>query len=195
MQLSEIASVRTAPVFRDHAPQEHVQGNVRALTIRDLVGNRVVSWSKLSKVRVEERFLSHCLKVGEVVIPSRGDYYPVWMFDGADEPVCPVGQFNIITPGPKVAPHYMVWYLNRPRTQAQIGQRATGTAIRAFTKSELQMLEVELPSTAVQSQIAGLYATTQQVIAARQRLNTLDEQDTSHLSEQLLRGKVGHDGC
>lgn len=192
MKISDLASVRTAPVFRDHAPQEHSQGNVRALTIRDLVKDRATAWSDLAKVQVEERFLGHCLQAGDVVIPSRGDYYPVWLFDGAAEPVCPVGQFNIITPGPDVDPRYLAWYLNRPATQAQISLRATGTAIRAFTKSELVMLEVEVPSTGVQSRIAALYATTQQVIALRQRLNTLDEQDAAHLSEQLLRGEVGH---
>lgn len=192
MKISDIASVRTAPVFRDQAPQEHPQGNVRALTIRDLMGDQVVAWSGLATVHVEERFLSHCLRPGEVVIPSRGDYYPAWLFGGATEPVCPVGQFNIITPGPNVDTRYLVWYLNRPATQTQIGQRATGTAIRAFTKSELLMLEVELPSIGRQHQIADLYATTQQVITLRQRLNALDAQDAAHLSEQLLRNEVGH---
>jgi restriction endonuclease S subunit len=192
MIISEIASVRTAPVFRDQAPQPQAHGNVRALTIRDVVGERATNWSDLAKVQVEQRFLRHCLKQGEVVIPSRGDHYPVWLFTGADEPVCPVGQFNIITPGPDVAPLYLAWYLSRRETQLQIGQCAAGTSIRAFNKASLLMLELEVPSPEVQARISELYRTTQRVIALRKRLNAIDEQDTAYLTEQLLRGEAQH---
>lgn len=192
MILSDIAIVRTAPVFRDKAPQESLQGNVRALTIRDLVGDRMVSCADLTKVLVEERFLNHCLKPGEVVIASRGDYYPVWLFEDALELVCPVGQFNIITAKPGVDPRYLAWYLQRQATQSQISHLATGTAIRALNKNDLLSLEVEMPSVRAQARIADLYATTRQVIAARLRLNVLDRQEAAQLSEQLLREEVDH---
>lgn len=192
MILSDIATVRTAPVFREKAPQENSQGNVRALTIRDLVGDRTVSWADFAKVQVEDRFLSHCLSPGEVVIASRGDYYPVWLFEGGPEPVCPVGQFNIITVRRDVDPRYLAWYLQRQVTQSHINHLATGTAIRALNKSDLLSLEVEIPSTSTQARISDLYATTRQVIATRLRLNILDRQEAAQLTEQLLRDEVNH---
>ena len=88
--LNELAEVHTAVVFRDQAPKEHPEGNVRALAIRDVVSSTPESWSELPRVVVAEKYLANCLQEGDVVIPSRGDYYRAWLFTGADVPVLPV---------------------------------------------------------------------------------------------------------
>ena len=121
MNLSQSAHVRTAVVFRDHAPQEDPGGNVRALAIRDLVASKPLYWYDLPRVVVQDRYLDHCLRPGDVVIPSRGDYYKAWLFEGAEEPVFPVGQLNVITPGAGLDARYLVWYLNQRSTQAKMG--------------------------------------------------------------------------
>lgn len=186
MKLSQLAVVRSAPVFRDRAPQESEQGNVRALTIRHLVRGRSIDWAELRKVEVEQRFLDHSLTPGDIVIVSRGDQNPAWLFEGASEPVCPVGQFHIIHCVGNVDPCYLTWYLNRPAIQTKIKARATGTAIQAINKSELLNLDVEIPSVLTQQRIADLYATTQKAVSARLRLNALDEKEAARLSELWL---------
>mgnify|MGYP003351282661 CR=1 FL=1 len=83
--LNDLAEVHTAVVFRDQAPQEHPEGNVRALAIRDVVAATPVSWSELPRVVVAEKYCANCLQAGDVVIPSRGDYYRAWHFTGRSE--------------------------------------------------------------------------------------------------------------
>jgi restriction endonuclease S subunit len=192
MQLSKLATIRSAPVFRDKAPQESLQGNVRALTIRHMMRGQSIDWTELRKVEVEPRFLDHCLVPGDIIIVSRGDQNPVWLFEGAPEPVCPVGQFHIIHRVGNVDPRYLTWYLNRPATQAKIKARATGTAIQAINKNELLSLELEIPPVTTQLRIAELYVTTQQAVATRLRLNSLDEKEAARLSELWLHAEGGH---
>lgn len=187
MKISELAQVRTAAVFRSSPPQESPEGNVRALAIRDLVASKPLHWHELPRVLLDESYLTHTLQSGDVVIPSRGDYYKAWLFEGADELIFPLGQLNVITPGPKLDARYLVWYLNQKSTQVKIGLVLTGTSIKAFTKAALLTFEVEIPPLLKQKQIAELDHTTQQIVSIRHRLSELDKSEISHLTEQFLR--------
>lgn len=189
MIISRLAQVNTAVVFRDQAPQVDASGNVRALAIRELVASKPLRWHDLPKVFVHDKYLAHCLQPGDVVIPSRGDYYKAWLFEGANEPVFPVGQLNVIRPRNGLDARYLVWYLNQTSTQARISLMLTGTSIKALTKTALLMLEVEVPPLSRQRQIAELDYTTQQIVAIRHRLNELDKGEIAYLTKQVL-----HDG-
>ncbi len=192
MLLSQLAQVRTAVVFRDKAPQLDSGGNVHALAIRDVVASRPLHWHELPRAIVEPRYLDHCLRPGEVVMPSRGDYYRAWLFEGADEPVFPVGQLNVITPAPRLDARYLVWYLNQSSTQARIALMLTGSSIKALTKAALLALEVELPPMPVQQQIAELDLITQRIVTIRHRLNELDQHETAFLTKRILRDGGAH---
>lgn len=192
MGISKLTQVRTAVVFRSSPPKEAPDGNVRALAIRDLVASKPLHWHELPRVLVDESYLSHCLQSGDVVIPSRGDYYKAWLFEGADEPIFPLGQLNVITPGPELDARYLVWYLNQKSTQIKIGLMLTGTSIKAFTKAALLTLEVEVPPLLKQKQIAELDHTTQQIVSIRHRLSELDKAEIAHLTEQYLRDGGRH---
>ena len=141
--LGAIAKVHTAVVLRDQAPKEGPDGSssVRALAIRDLVAGKPLRWHELPRLHVPERHLAHCLRPGDVVIPSRGDYYSAWLFEGADDPVFPVGQLNVIRPDTELDARYLVWYLNKASTQRLISLLLTGTTIKALTKAALLSLD------------------------------------------------------
>lgn len=190
--LAALAQVHTAVVFRDQAPQEDPHGNVRALAIRDLVASKPLHWHDLPRVAVQDKYLAHCLQPGDVVIPSRGDYYKARLFEGADEPVFPVGQLNVIRPGNGLDARYLVWYLNQKSTQAKISLMLTGTSIKALTKTALLLLEVEVPPLSKQRQIAELDHTTQQIVAIRHRLNELDKDEIAYLTKQVLQDGGTH---
>lgn len=185
--LGQLAHIRTAVVFRNQAPQETPEGNVHALAIRDLVSATPLQWRELPRISVDESLLSHCLRPGDVVIPSRGDYYRSWVFEGADEPVFPLGQLNVITPGATLDARYLAWYLNQKSTQSKIGLMLTGTSIKALTKVALLTLAVEIPSPTKQQLIAELDRTTQQIGAIRHRLNELDKQEIAYLTSMFMR--------
>jgi hypothetical protein len=190
--LGRLAKVHTAVVFRDQAPKEGPDGNVRALAIRDLVAGKPLRWHELPRLHVQERQLSHCLQRGDVVIPSRGDYYKAWLFEGADDPVFPVGQLNVIRPDTQLDARYLVWNLNKPSTQKRISLLLTGTTIKALTKATLLSLEIEVPPMPKQRQIAELDQTTQEIVAIRHRLNEIDRTETAYLTRQALHGGGPH---
>lgn len=184
--LVALAQVHTAVVFRDQAPQEAEDGNVRALAIRDLVSSKPLQWHELPRVTVAEKYHVHCLQPGDVVLPSRGDYYKACLFTGSDLPVLPVGQLNVIRPMGGFDAGYLVWYLNLKSTQSRISPLLTGTSIKALTKASLVSLEVEVLPLHEQLRIAELDQMTKRVAALRHRLTELDEAEASHVTKQLL---------
>lgn len=190
-QLGALAQIQTAVTFRASPPQEDAGGNARALAIRNLVSSGPLHWSDLPRIRLGDKYLDYCLEVGDVVLPSRGDYYKAWLFTGADERVFPLGQLNVIRPGSGLDAQYLVWYLNKQSTQARISPMLTGTSIRALTKSALSTLAIAVPPLPKQQQIAELDQTTQQIIAARLRLNELDRTEMAYLTSTMLQEEGG----
>ena len=191
--LSSVAQIQTAMVFRTQPPQEDFNGNVRALAIRNLVANVPPHWSTLPRVTVDNKCLTHCLRDGDIVIPSRGDYYVAWLFEGADEPVFPLGQLNVIRTAASLSPQYLVWYLNQKTTQTKISQLLTGSSIQALTKASLLTIPIEVPSLMKQNEISELDSTTKRILALRHRLNELDKAETAFLTKKCLEAGDIHD--
>lgn len=183
--LIDLAEIHTAVVFRDQPPQEHPDGNVHALAIRDVVSSTPLDWRELPRVVVSEKYLVHCLHEGDVVIPSRGDYYKAWLFTGSDAPVLPVGQLNVIRSAAELDAGYLVWYLNLSTTSARLSQILTGTSIKALTKTALQSLEVDLPALGRQRRIAEIDQLARRIAAIRHRLTELDDIEVAQLPGQL----------
>lgn len=183
--LNELAEVHTAVVFRDQAPQQHPDGNVRALAIRDVVSSTPVSWSELPRVVVAEKYLAYCVHEGDVVVPSRGDYYKAWLFTGSNEPVLPVGQLNVIRPAAELDAGYLVWFLNLPTTSARLTQMLTGTSIKALTKTALQTLEIDLPDLWQQRRVAEIDQLARRIATVRHRLTELDSIEVAQLANHL----------
>jgi len=194
VELSNLVQIRTAMVFRTQVPQEAPDGNVRSLAIRDLVSAKPLQWDELPRISIDESLLGQCLQPGDVVIPSRGDYYKSWVYEGANEPVFPLGQLNIITPNARLDARYLAWYLNKKSTQAKLGSMLTGTSIKALTKIALLSLNVELPDFAKQLLIADLDRTTQRIGAIRHRLNELDKEEIANLTSTFLHAEGSSHG-
>ncbi|MCW5651103.1 MAG: restriction endonuclease subunit S [Ramlibacter sp.] len=190
--LNDLTEVHTAVVFRDQAPQEHPDGNVRALAIRDVVSSTPVSWSELPRVVVAEKYLANCLQEGDVVIPSRGDYYRASLFTGTNVPVLPVGQLNVIRPAAGLDAGYLVWFLNLPATGAKLKQMLTGTSIKALTKIALQTLEVDLTDMGRQRRIAEIDQLAGRIAAIRHRLTELDAIEVSQMADFFPRSGADH---
>jgi restriction endonuclease S subunit len=186
--LASLADIYTAIVFRDRPPQEDSSGNVRSLAIRNLTSGGPLQWDELPRVTVEEKHLAHCLQRGDVVIPSRGDHYKAWLFPGANEPVLPVGQLNVIRPRAPLSAAYLAWYLNLKTTQARLALLSTGTSIKAVTKASLASLEIETLNLQQQHRIAELDQLAARIASIRSRLSELDRLEVGAITNHLLQG-------
>ena len=186
--LGEVASVRTATIFREAAPKEAENGNVRALAIKDIVTGWPIEFNSLPLIRVEQNLLSNCLRGGEVLIPSRGDYYPA-RYVADDLPnVFPFGQINVIEPYSGISGPYLAWFLNQPRTQQLIAQQLTGSNIKALNKQSLLTLPVQLPSMEVQQMIAHLQERWALKKALQERLLTVEGTEIEAICRKLSTG-------
>lgn len=190
--LGRFATIRAALVLRDQTSSKDLKSNVRALAIRDLVAGKPLRWDELPRLQVPEKLLSHCLQPGDVVIPSRGDYYKAWLFEGAEDPVFPVGQLSVIRPDPRLDARYLVWHLNEASTQKRISLMLTGTTIKALTKATLLSLEVEVPPLSKQLEIAALDQTSQEIVSIRHRLSEIDRDEIAYMTRLALRGGASH---
>lgn len=184
--LGDIASVRTAVIFRDASPKEVEDGNVCALAIKDLQYDWPLDVHTLPKINISDELLKHCLEPGDVVIPSRGAYYQARYFDGIPRRVFPIGQLNIISPRTQLEPAYLAWYLNREETQRKIYSSVTGTNIKALNKREVLGLEIDLPPIEIQRQISELQLLWAEIRKKYQRLVALEEHQISVICTSLF---------
>lgn len=162
------------------------------MAIRDVVSSTPVSWIELPRVVVAEKYRANYLQAGDVVIPSRGDYYRAWLFTGADLPVLPVGQLNMIRPAAGLHAGYLVWFLNLPTTGAKLKQMLTGTSIKALTKTALQTLEVDVPDMGHQRRIAEIDELAGRIAAIRHRLTELDTIEVAQMADFLSHSGGSH---
>jgi hypothetical protein len=184
--LGDIATVRTAVIFRDASPKEAEDGNVCALAIKDLQYDWPLDVHALPKINISDELLKHCLEPGEVVIPSRGAFYQARYFDGMPRMVFPIGQLNIITPGTQLEPAFLAWFLNRDETQRKIHSSVTGTNIKALNKGEVLGLEIDLPEIEIQRQISELQSLWAEIRQKYRRLVSLEEHQISVICNSLL---------
>jgi restriction endonuclease S subunit len=183
--LGDIATIRTGTVFRDQSPQATPEGNVCSLTIKDIVADWPPNTNLLDRIRIDEALLKNCVAPGEVLIPSRGDYYPARYFSGSDFPIFPVGQINLILPSSGVLGTYLSWHLNQPEAQRQIKRLLTGTNIKSLTKPSLQSILVWVPDLSTQHEIATLQELWLKSKIKKNRLLRLEELEIEETCRRL----------
>lgn len=130
--------------------------------------------------------LDNCLVGGEVLIPSRGDYYPARYFQNSAGPIFPYGQINVITPGGRLLARYLAWYLNQPTSQQFIDSSLTGTSIKALNKPRLLEIQIQLPPIATQNAIADLQDLLEKSKELKERLIVLEAQEIEWACRKLL---------
>lgn len=176
--LEVVATIKTPLVFRDKAPVDTPEGNVRIFSIKDLVSWRPDEFDRLSRVEIEERKLSDSVQPGDILMPGRGLSYPARLFEGSDLPLLPAGQVHVIRINSElITSGYLNWFLNRYETQEKIRQMLTGSTIMALNKSQLARLMIELPSRATQEKIANLDALGIKRRVLREHLIALEQEE------------------
>jgi hypothetical protein len=193
LPLSALANVQVPATFRGSSPKEASDGNVHVLTTGDLFASQQPRCERLPRILLGEKYMTGCLSPGDVVLPSRGDRYRAWRFDGTrtGEAVFPMG-LHVIRPHAEVHPGYLAWYINQRSAQAQIALLLTGSNIKALTKAALLKLEIEVPSLDRQHEIADLEDVMQRIIAIRNRISEIEQQEVAYATHRLLHDESAH---
>lgn len=186
--LADLAEIASPLTFRgDALPSE--DGNVRLLSIKDLVGINPLTGGALPLVRVQKPAIRSVVFEGDILMPARGYSYPAKIVTNVNETILPTGQIHIIRADKRtVVPSYLVWFLNRKTIQDQIASMLTGATIQSLKKSDLVRLEVELPPIDVQRKIGELNELKLRREIARRKLQELEAKEIDELCILAAKG-------
>ena len=185
--LGTVATVRAVHVFRDHPPVYSDDGDAHALTTRDLLAQWPLSYTVLRKVKLTEDHQKSILKPGEVLLPSRGDYYMARHYNSTNDRVVPVGLMHVITAQSEILmPQFLAWFINQPAAQQYLKNSLVGTSIRSLNKASLVTLPISIPAMQVQQKIARLQELQMERSIIERRCTMLNEDEIQAVCQNIL---------
>lgn len=181
--LQAIADIRTGHTFRGKLPEDP-QGDVRVLQIKDIKGHAARLPDTLPRIRWQGSGPPPLLAAGDIVLPSRGEYYEAVMADGKTPVVATSQLFVLRVHNKAVTPEFLCWYLNQPAARNYFHANRTGSNISMLSRHTLGVLPVVVPPLETQHKIVGL-----QRLWERERHIT---EQLLHNRETLLKGVFQH---
>lgn len=144
MKLREIADVRMGYPFRSRVKHEP-QGNVAVLQMKDIDTPMLLRVDEAIRVTVPDVKDQHLIRQGDLVFRSRGSSNLVALIGASIVGVMLAAPMLRIRTH-AVAPAYLQWFINLQGTQALLRARAEGTSVQMISKSELEDLDVPVPT-------------------------------------------------
>lgn len=182
--LADIAEI-SSPLTLRGPFEENLDGNIRLLSIRDLVSMNPFDPQRLQLIKADVPASRTNITTKDILMPARGQNYPARIVPSFQGLILPTGQVHIIR-ARSVHPLYLLWYLNRLSTQDQIAAKLTGSTIQSLRKSDLQRLEVIIPPIHVQEIIGDLYQLDLQREISRKELAHIEAQEMSAICESAI---------
>ena len=155
--LHDIAEIRTGYPFRER-PVRVSSGGYGLVQMGDL--DTVTGWVKenLEQVEVTANFESHRLRIGDVLLASRGERNDAAQFGGDFEAVAAAHLLVIrLKPDCGVHPFFLAWFLNQPNTQSRLRAVRSGTNIPFLPVEALRLLEIPVPKNELQHHMVHLH--------------------------------------
>ena len=151
IKLGQIADVRMGYPFRSRVKHDP-KGNVAVLQMKDIDALTLLRLNEAIRVTLPDVKDQHFIRQGDLVFRSRGSSNSVALISAPiDGVVLAAPMFLIRTHA--VSPAYLQWFINLKGTQAALSARAEGTSVQMISKSELEDLDVPVPSSAHQQLI------------------------------------------
>lgn len=184
VKLKEIALIRTGYPFRGRIERDP-EGAISVIQMKDLDDYNCLDLSDVYKVQLEDLNQQYLLRPGDILFRSRGVSKTAVLVSEVKESLVAAAPLVLIrVKSRKVEPAYLVWYLNHPHGQFQIGRLSEGTSVLMISKSALAELEISLPVLAIQKAIAEIAALSQQ---EQQLLDELAKKRQTYTNAVLMR--------
>lgn len=180
MRLDHLAEVQTGYSFRSRLAHDPA-GTLAVIQMKDLDAANNVRDDYALRVSLADSNDRHLLRPGDLLFRSRGRSYGASLVPDGIGPAVLAAPMLLIRPH-RVLPAYLAWYLNARPTQTELAARAAGTSVQMISAEALKALEVPVPPTAVQKQIADLAALVEKEERLLDRITLLRTQ----LSTRLL---------
>lgn len=154
-RLANVADVRTGFPFRK-AVEAAPNGALAVVQMKDI--DDLAGLNLDACVLIEDdpkRYEQHMLKVGDVILQSRGYKFPAAV---VDKPVHGIAALGLMVIRPHtITPEYMKWVLNQPRTREALRGSARGTYVPFLSRTAVEDLQIPVPTVETQRRIIEIY--------------------------------------
>lgn len=173
IKLGSMASIRLGYHFRSKIIQEE-RGAFQVIQMKNLNQYNELDLRDVIRTELDDVADKDLLRSQDILFQSRGaNNNFVLVPEEIENAVADYSLMVISVKSDKVDPGYLVWYLNHPYTQHQIGRFAEGTSVLRVSKSALTKLKIKLPS-----------LTKQKLIAEIDRLSKREQQLLASIAEK-----------
>ena len=119
----------------------------------------------------------HMLQTGDVLFAAKGTRNFAAVYETHNKAAVASTSFFVIRIADRtLLPEYLAWFLNHPSIQSLLKSKARGTAIPSIRKSELDELEILLPSVEKQKIIVKLSNLANKEVEIRLQITNLKKQ-------------------
>lgn len=150
-RLANVADVRTGFPFRK-AVEAAPNGTLAVVQMKDI--DDLAGLNLGACVLIEDdpkRYAQHMLKMGDVILQSRGNKFPAAV---VDKPVHGIAALGLMVIRPHaVIPEYLKWIFNQPRTREALRGAAQGTYVPFLSRSAVEDIQIPLPTVETQRRI------------------------------------------
>lgn len=160
--LKDIAEVIAGYSFRT-ALRGKDNASLFVLQAKNILENSIVDEENLDGIDFENYRSKAVVKKGDVVISSRGSFRAGSVSLEAKDIIAASSVYILRLKKETVLPEYLAIYLNSLEGQRQLIESATGAAIKAILKKDLENISVVVPSIEKQEKIIRLYHTSKKL--------------------------------
>lgn len=160
--LKDIAEVIAGYSFRT-ALRGKDNASLFVLQAKNILDSSIVDEENLDGIDFENYRSKAVVKKGDVVISSRGNFRAGSVSLEAKDIIAASSVYILRLKKETVLPEYLAIYLNSVEGQKQLIESATGAAIKAILKKDLENISVVVPSVEKQEKIIRLYHTSKKL--------------------------------
>ena len=142
-RLADVADVRAGYPFRGKVVDDP-NGSLSVVQMKDINDAGHLDPTGCLHIAEEAAHGKHLLKLGDVLLQSRGSKFPAGMIDAEIRGVAALG-LHLLRPGKSVLPEYLAWIMNHPRIRETLGEMARGSYVPFLSVQDLKELKVPLP--------------------------------------------------
>lgn len=185
MIISQIANVSSGVTLREGVNLD-ANGNACLIQMRDLQNDGTINRATVERIWHPAFKPSQLVARGDILFCARNNNKnTAALMEEASLPHIAALHLLVVRPQTeKVAPEYLLWCLNHPRSRAFFASRAKGTNLKIIGKKELSELPVPLPPLPQQKMIGACarLAWRRRTLAAQ-----LNEKRFIHMQTSLWR--------
>jgi len=194
VRLSEVADVRTGYTFRERLHEER-DGDLAVIQMKDIDESNLLHFEALIRVRMPNLSDRHVVRKGDVLFRSRGSSYGTAVVTQDLGRAVLSAPMLIIRPNTDVVdPGYLQWFINQPETQAQLTNRAAGSAVKMISKAVLEHFQISIPELSTQRRIAELGRLVKEEATLSGRLLEKRKQLMERILMLHVAGHITNDG-